>query len=234
LSRRVTVAAYPATVWTVIRPSLLARGPWDPDDVDVAWRSDPFEPEPTVIAAADVALNALKSRGSPSHDGLAARLAAFDTEGEKLSLELQPVRWALRLIPEHAAHSLSILCVVRAADGRWLAGKRADWVASWAGRWALGAGGSVEVDENPTQTMVRELREEWSVDADRLTIEALVKVPSGVVLLVGMAWLADGAAVTPDHEHDEFAWWPADVERWPAEADEPLRRMGALLSAAAR
>ena len=39
-------------------------------------------------------------------------------------------------------------------------------------------------------------------------------------------------APTPDHEHDEFAWWPADVKQWPAEADQPLRRMGTLLSPA--
>jgi ADP-ribose pyrophosphatase YjhB (NUDIX family) len=218
----------------VIRPGMLARGPWAPDDVDVAWRSDPFEPDPSATAAADLALGALRSRGSPSHDGLAARLAGFNAGDGKLSLELQPARWALRLVPDHVTNSLSILCIVRAADGRWLAGKRADWVASWAGRWALGAGGSVEVDENPTFTMARELREEWSVEAERLTIEALVAVPSGVVLLVGVAWLADGAMVTPDHEHDEFAWWPADVAQWPVEADDTLRRMGALLSAAAQ
>jgi ADP-ribose pyrophosphatase YjhB (NUDIX family) len=211
---------------------LLARGPWDPSQVDVSWRADPFEPEQSAIDAADVALDALRERGSPSHDGLAARLANFDAGGERLSLELQPARWALRLIPHHAAQSMSVLCVVRAADGRWLAGRRAQWLASWAGRWALGAGGSVEVDENPTHTMSRELREEWSVEAERLRIEALVLLPSEVVLLVGQAWLPDGASVTPDAEHDEFTWWPADVQQWPDEADEPLRRMATLLARA--
>jgi hypothetical protein len=49
-------------------------------------------------------------------------------------------------------------------------------------------------------------------------------------MLVGQAWLPDGAAVSPDAEHDEFAWWPADISRWPAEADEPLRRMASLLA----
>jgi ADP-ribose pyrophosphatase YjhB (NUDIX family) len=120
--------------------------------------------------------------------------------------------------------------MVRAADGRWLAGRRAQWLASWAGRWALGAGGSVEVDENPADTMGRELREEWSVEPERLRIEALLLLPSELVLLVGQAWLADGATVTPDHEHDEFAWWPTDPERWPSEADEPLRRLAGLVS----
>jgi 8-oxo-dGTP diphosphatase len=215
-----------------IAPGLLARGPWTPSQVGVAWRADTFEPAPDVTEAADIALNALRERGSPSHDGLAARLAGFEAGSDRLALELQPSRWALRLVAERAAQSLSVLCIVRAADGRWLAGRRAAWLASWAGRWALGAGGSVEVDENPAETLRRELREEWSVDPERLSVEALVQLPSEVVLLVGLAWLPDGAEVTPDHEHDEFAWWPSDVEQWPAEADDPLRRMGTLLALA--
>jgi len=177
-----------------------------------------------------VELEALRRRGSPSHDGLAARLVDFHAEDGLLSLELQPVRWALRLISAQAAHSLSVLCLVRAADGRWLAGRRARWLASWAGRWALGAGGSVEVDENPAHAMGRELLEEWSVEPDRLRIEALVLLPSEVVLMVGQAWLAEGANVVPDDEHDSFAWWPAEIGEWPVEADEPLRRMATLLA----
>jgi ADP-ribose pyrophosphatase YjhB (NUDIX family) len=212
---------------------LLARGPWDPARVEVSWRQEPFQAPPSAVQAADLALGALRERGSPSHDGFAARLASYATAGECLALELQPARWALRLIAYDAARSMSALCIVRAADGRWLAGRRAAWLASWAGRWALGAGGSVEVDENPTHTLGRELLEEWSVQAERMRIEALVLLPSGVVLLVGQAWLPEGARVSPDHEHDEFAWWPAEVERWPAEADEPLRRMGTLLSSPA-
>jgi len=42
--------------------------------------------------------------------------------------------------------------------------------------------------------------------------------------------LADGAAVTPDHEHDEFAWWPREIDQWPAEAGEALPRMARWLS----
>jgi len=212
-------------------PGILARGPWDPAAVEATWREDEFEPPAAVTEAADVALAALRQRGSPSHDGLAARMADFTADPGRLRMELQPVRWAVRLIPENASQSLSILCLVRAADGSWLAGRRAAWLASWPGRWALGAGGSVEVDENPAGAMHRELQEEWSVEPERLSVEALVKLPSGLVLLVGQAWLPSDAAVVPDHEHDEFTWWPADVERWPSEADEPLRRMGALLSA---
>jgi 8-oxo-dGTP pyrophosphatase MutT (NUDIX family) len=196
----------------------------------VAWREDAFDPPGEATDAADVALAALRGRGSPSHDGLAARLVDFSTTPDSLSLVLQPARWALRLIPDGAARSLSILCTVRAADGRWLAGRRAEWLATWAGRWALGAGGSVEVDENPVDTMRRELLEEWSVEPERMRAEALILVPSGAVMLVGQAWLADGATVTPDHEHDDFAWWPSDPERWPDEAHEALRRTAALIA----
>jgi hypothetical protein len=49
-------------------------------------------------------------------------------------------------------------------------------------------------------------------------------------MLIGLAWLADGAEVVPDAEHDEFAWWPAEVDHWPVEADEPLRQTARMLA----
>lgn len=213
-----------------LEPGVLARGPWSPDQIAVRWLEDPYEPDAQRSSAADRAIAALAERGSPSHDGLAARLAAWRTRGDGLELELQPMRWALRLGPD-AAQALSVLCVIRDADGRWLAGRRSEWVASWPGRWALGAGGAVEVGENPVLTMTREAFEEWSVTPEELTIEALVALPSRMAMLVGLAHLAPGASVIADAEHDAFAWWPADVERWPPEADEPLRRTARLLSA---
>lgn len=210
---------------------ILARGPWRPADVAVQWSQRPFDPPPQVTAEADRALALLRGRGSPSHDGLAARLRGFQVSDGTLQLECEPVRWALRLLPGDAMQSLSALCVVRSADGCWLAGRRAMWLATWAGRWALGAAGSVEVGENPADTLVRELTEEWSVTPQRLSVEALVKQRGGLVSLVGQAWLAEGATVIPDSEHDDFAWWPPDVSRWPPEADAPLRRVGDLLAA---
>jgi 8-oxo-dGTP diphosphatase len=213
------------------QPGILARGPWQTGQVAARWREEPFAAGPDQEAAADAAVAALADRGSPAHDGLAARLADYRANGDGLELELQPMRWSLRL-GENASQALASLCVTRAADGRWLAGRRAAWVATWAGRWALGAGGAVEVGENPAETLARELDEEWSVAPQRLSVEALVRIPSGLVLFVGVAWLPDGAEVTPDDEHDAFAWWPAEVERWPDEADTPLRAMGALLAAA--
>jgi ADP-ribose pyrophosphatase YjhB (NUDIX family) len=208
---------------------LLARGPWEPGSVDVRWREDAFEPSVQGTADADAAVAALRERGSPTHDGLAARLCAFDAGEDGLRLELQPARWSLRLAGD-AIDSISALCVVRDSGGRWLAGRRAPWLATWAGRWTLGAGGSVEVGENPVDTLSRELGEEWSVSPARLSVEALVRNPSGLVLLVGLAELAAGAEVTPDDEHDRHAWWPADPADWPPESDGPIRTMGTLLS----
>jgi 8-oxo-dGTP diphosphatase len=214
-----------------LQPGILARGPWQADQVATRWREDCFEPDSRLAAQADAAIAALHERGSPSHDGLAARLAAYESAGDSLAVELQPMRWALRLAGEDALGSLSVLCTVRSSDGRWLAGRRAEWVASWAGRWALGAGGAVEVGEDPVGALGRELEEEWSVVPERLVVEALVCLPNRMVMLIGQAWLPDGAEVTRDHEHDEHAWWPADPAAWPAEADGPLRRLATLLEA---
>jgi len=213
-----------------LTPGILARGPWSPEQVSADWRATPFEAPAAATQAADAAIAALRARGSPAHDGLSARLAGHREDDAGLALELEPIRWALRLNPGDARQSLSALCVVRASDGRWLAGRRAGWVATWAGRWGLGAAGAVDPGENPADTLGRELREEWSVSAERMTVEALICLPQQLVILLGLAWLEEGAQVTPDAEHDEFAWWPAEVDRWPVQADEPLRRTARMLA----
>ncbi len=213
-----------------LNPGLLARGPWQTHEVECSWLELPYKAPTPLVEHADQALQALKDRGSPSHDGLAARMSGFTVENGVLDIELQPARWSLRLNEEDSSQCIAALCLTRDAEGRWLAGRRAAWVASWPGRWALGAGGAVEVGEHPVETLARELEEEWSVVPDQLTTEALLLLPSKMAMLVGMAWLPPGAAVTPDDEHDEFEWWPADPAKWPDHADEPLRRMGEFLT----
>lgn len=216
-----------------LSPGILARGPWTPEHVEVTWRGDRYEAPAEVEAAADAAIAALRERGSPCHDGLAARLAGFEAAGDRLALELQPSRWALRLVEgEGAGNSLTALCVVRSEDGRWLAGRRAAWLASWPNRWALGAGGAVEVGESPALTLARELEEEWRLTPSALSVEALVALPTGLSMVVGVARVPADAEPVPDAEHDEFAWWPADVGRWPEQADDRLRLMGSLLASA--
>jgi 8-oxo-dGTP diphosphatase len=214
------------------QPEILARGPWALEQVKASWRQEHFEPSSAQTEAANAAIKGLQDRGSPSHDGVAARLVDYRQDDHGIAIELQPLRWALRLVAGDASHSVAALCVTRAADGRWLAGRRARWVSTWAGRWALGAGGAVDLGENPVDTLVRELHEEWAVSPERVRGEALVRLAHGLVMFVGQAWLAEGdeARVSPDHEHDAFAWWPREIDQWPAEAEAPLRLMARWLS----
>jgi ADP-ribose pyrophosphatase YjhB (NUDIX family) len=213
-------------------PTILARGPWAPDRVGVRWSDEEWEPPAELTRAADAEVDALKARDSPSHDGLAARLAGWRETDGGLELELQPIRWALRLVDHEDTRSMTAMAVVRDGDGRWLAGRRAAWLASWAGRWALGAGGAVEVGENPAETLGRELEEEWQLVPSELSVEALAVMRSGLAALIGVATVPTGAEPVPDAEHDEFAWWPADPDAWPSEADQRLRLLAHWLAAA--
>lgn len=214
-------------------PEILARGPWDLERVTARWRDDHFQAPPEYVEAADAAIRDLQERGSPSHDGVAGRLVRFEQNADGIAIELQPLRWALRLVAGDASASVAALCVTRSADGRWLAGRRAAWVASWAGRWALGAGGAVDLGENPAHTLLRELSEEWAVSPERVRGEALVRLPQRMVMFIGQAWLADGAdsEVQPDHEHDAYAWWPREIDDWPPEAGDVLPTMARWLTA---
>jgi 8-oxo-dGTP diphosphatase len=218
---------------TLPEPGILARGPWAVDAVTAHWQDDHFEAPAERVAAADAAIQALRDRDSPSHDGLSARLVGFEQTPDGLRLELQPIRWALRLVEGDASASMAALCVTRDAAGRWLAGRRSAWLSSWPGRWTLGAGGSVDVGESPAETLARELQEEWAIVPERVCAEALVRLPQQMVMLIGQAWLAPGVEeqLEMDPEHDAHAWWPADPADWPAEADEPLRRVAGLLLA---
>ncbi|HEX3875182.1 MAG TPA: NUDIX domain-containing protein [Solirubrobacteraceae bacterium] len=212
-----------------LKPGILARGPWELDAIEARWQQETYDPGAAGTAAADAAITALLDRGSPAHDGIGARLVDHAPTAGGLRLEIQPIRWALRLVVDDASQSIAALCVTRSANGRWLAGRRSAWLSTWPGRWALGAGGAVDAGENPAATLTRELDEEWSVAPERISAEALICLPHQLVMFVGMAWLPDGAEVVPDSEHDAHAWWPADVDRWPAEADDALRRMASLL-----
>jgi 8-oxo-dGTP diphosphatase len=196
--------------------------------VEAVWRDDAYEVPAEVERLADGAVEDLRERGSPAHDGMATRLADWGADGDRLRLELQPVRWALRLLDD-ASDSLTALCVVRSEDGRWLAGRRAGWVSSWANRWALGAGGAVDLGESPAQTLTRELQEEWQLRAAALSVEALIALPNGMNMLVGLATVPEGCDPVPDSEHEDWTWWPTDPSDWPAEADDRLRLMAALL-----
>ena len=214
-------------------PNILARGPWALDRIGVSWSDEEWQPPAELTAQADAEVEALKRRDSPSHDGLAARLQGWRERPDNggLDLELQPIRWALRLVDHEQTRSMTALCVVRDEDGRWLAGRRAAWLASWAGRWALGAGGAVEVGENPAETLTRELDEEWQLRPADVHVEALAVMRSGLAALIGLATVPNGSEPIPDAEHDELAWWPPDPMDWPDESDPRLQRLALWLTA---
>ena len=220
-----------AKLWPVsVQPGILERGAWALEDVEAIWRPDPYDPGPEATAAADAAITALVERGSPAHDGVGARLVGHASTARSLTLEIQPIRWAMRLNARDAALSMAALCVTRAANGRWLAGVgRPGCRPGRAGSGARSRG-AVDPGENPANTLVRELEEEWSVAPERIAARVLVCLPHRLVMFVGLAWLPDGAEVVPDDEHDAHAWWPAAVDDWPAEADANLRRMAASLA----
>lgn len=214
----------------VARPQVLAHGPWELDAITVRWQAREYEPSPAASAAADTAMRSLRDRGSPSHDGLAGRLVACQAMEDRLELELQPARWSLRLLPGDAHQCMAASCLIRDHAGRWLAARRAPWVASWPGRWALGAGGAVDVGENPADTLIRELHEEWSVVPERAQVDVLLLTEHKLAMLVGTAWLAVDAEVSMDAEHDAYEWWPPEVADWPSDAHPALRHMTSLVS----
>jgi hypothetical protein len=195
----------------------IARGRWTAEEIELRWRDEAFDPSPTLAAAADRELEALAARGSPSHDSTAARMRGVQATDRALHLELEPIRWSLRLVERGASDSLATICLVRDPDGRWLAGRRAPWVGIWPGRWHLGAAGGVAHGEDPVVTLERELHEEWQLRAAALAVRGLVRLPNGMVWLVGEATV-DGEPV-PNAEHDAWAWWPADPAGWPDEAE---------------
>ena len=143
--------------------SRAARG--SPTQVEARWRDDAYEPPGGGrTARPTMAVDALRERGSPCHDGLSTRLVSYGEDGRRAGAGAPAVALGAaagggrRLDQPHGA--------LRGAhrDGRWLAGRRAAWVSTWASRWALGAGGAVDLGESPAETLPRELHEEWQLE----------------------------------------------------------------------
>src|SRR5258708_10495594 len=80
------------------QPGILALGPWSVDQVQAVWDSEVFQHSPEAERAADVKVAELQRRGSPSYDGLSARLAGSNASRNRLALECQPARWSRRTL----------------------------------------------------------------------------------------------------------------------------------------
>jgi 8-oxo-dGTP diphosphatase len=97
-------------------------------------------------------------------------------------------------------HSVSAGAAVIRADGRMLAIKRAD-----NGEWVL-PGGIVELDEDPRDTVRREVLEETGVTVEPVQLTGVYKnMRLGVVSLVFRCRAMSGAA-QPTAEATEVAW----------------------------
>lgn len=64
--------------------------------------------------------------------------------------------------------------LVKHIDGTYLLMKR-DLRKSFGGMWEATAGGSALIGENPLQCVLRELKEETGINADKLTQVGMVK-----------------------------------------------------------
>ena len=201
---------------------VLARGPWEAHRVSARWSERPFDAGAGAEAQADAAI-AEPARARVAHPRRAGRPAGVVLcDGTGLDLELEPARWAH---PPRRRRAGQHLRPVRGTRPRGaLAGGPPRGVGGHLGRAVgAGAGGAVDLGENPADTLARELEEEWSVQADHMSVEALVRLPTGLILLVGMAHLPAGAEVTIDPEHDAHAWWPPDPRTG---LPRPIRRCG--------
>ena len=209
LRTRMRAGPYPQGPMPALPPSSpAARG--RPTTCEARWSDEHYAPPPRARRGGRRRhRGAARARARRATTASPPGSSATSERDGGLVLDLQPLRWALRLVEGDASCSVAAMCLTRDSDGRWLAGRRATWLSSWAGRWALGAGGAVDVGENPVDTLARELREEWSVEPERLQVEALVRLPHDLVMFVGQAWLPRRAPRSrPTHEHDAHAWWP--------------------------
>ena len=115
--------------------------------------------------------------------------------------------------------------VRRARRRRQLAGRAPRRLGRVVGR-ALGAGrrrrgrGRREPGRDAARASSRR---SGASQPERLQVEALVRLRSGMVMLVGQAWLPTARASRPTRSTTSSPGGRPTVERWPAEADAPLR-----------
>ena len=215
-------------------PGILARGPWQAGPGRGALaRGRRSSPAPSAPRPPTTRSPRCGPRlAHPRRARRAARRLRAHDDG-RLALELQPMRWSLRLVREDASASLAALCVVRDSDGRWLAGRRAR-VGRVAGP---GAGRSAPAARSRSaRTRSRRSRassrRSGRSSPSALTVEALVCLPNRLVMLDRPGLAARGrrghAATTST---TRTPGGRATSPTGPSEADRALRHMATLLDA---
>ena len=205
------------------RPRALAA----PEQVGTrAGARTPSSRRPSTRAPPTRAIAELRTAARPATTASPRGSPASSADDGGLELELQPMRWALRLVATTPAASLAALCVraTPTAAGWPGAARRGSRPGPAAGRSAPAAR-SRSARTRPRRSRASCTRSGRSRPS-ALAVEALVALPNRLVMLVGQAWLARGRrGRRRDHEHDEHAWWPRRLDAWPEEADPALRRM---------
>ena len=153
--------------------------------------------------------------------------ASFAVQRRQLRLELRAgalgAAAAARRAPSRACRRCASCA---SADGRWLAGRRAAWLATWAGRWALGAAARSRSTRTRPTRWPASCRRSGRSTPERLTRRgAACALPTGIVMLVGQAWLRRGRDGHPRRRARRVRL-VAGRRRpsGPTDADEPLRR----------
>ena len=177
---------------TVATRGIVARGPWQPEQVRVTWLHDAYEPPAEVDRLADSAVDALRERGSPCHDGLSTRLASFaEVDG---GLVAGAAAVALGAAPGGGRRLGEPHRALRGAyRGRALARRAPRRVGvhlggplgarARAGRWT-------SARARPRRCRASCARS-GSSRPQSLSVEALVGLPNGMAMVVGLATVAD-------------------------------------------
>lgn len=107
---------------------------------------------------------------------------------------------------------VSIAIVTR--DGKFLLLKRSDTDPSNPGRWAL-PGGHCDAGEDPIDGLLRELKEETSLESKPIYCIKLHSMPHTKGRTLHFYWVtrSKNDVVLADGEHSEYIWCSANASR---------------------
>ena len=212
---------------------ILARGPWDPADVRASLEPRSVRAGGEGDGGRRPSLEELRERGSPAHDGLAARLVAFEAR-RRPSDARAPAR-AMGAAPARPTTPPRSLLGARAPCAPpTAAGSPA------AARLARDLGRALGARRRRRRRGRREPRAHARPGARGGVVgpprsgsrsRRSSRRPNGMVCSSGQAWLADGAEVVrPTTSTTSSPGGPPRSTAGRSEADTPLRHDGARCS----
>ncbi len=120
---------------------------------------------------------------------------------------------------------LAVKAVIFDAQGRCLIIRRSNRCRNFVGKWEW-PGGKVDPGEDFAAAVVREAKEETSLDVEITGLAGATQfeMPAVNVVLLCMETRLNAGDVRLSEEHDDFAWVPlSDLENWDiVESAKPL------------